>query len=183
MWKSKLYGCDVYDQFLQAAASFMSCRIDRIPFIFMGLIVGGNHISIIFWKPVVDIMKSKLSDWKGRLLSIGGRISLMNSTLSNLLVYNLSFFKIPIKVINEIHLIQRKFLWYGTEEKRGVYWISWESICRSKEVGALGIKDIAGLNKALFSKWLWRFSCEKDATWTCIIQFRYRSVCKRLVVV
>lgn len=64
-WRSKLYGYGVDDYFLGVTASFMSCRIYKIPFTFLGIYVGGNHKLINFWKTVVNIVKAKLSTWNG----------------------------------------------------------------------------------------------------------------------
>ncbi|CAI8591436.1 unnamed protein product [Vicia faba] len=47
------------------------------------------------------MVKSKFSDWKGMLLSITGRITLINFVLSNLPIFNFSLFKIHVEVINE----------------------------------------------------------------------------------
>lgn len=119
-----MYGCDANDYFFGAAASFISCRIDKIMFTFLGICVRGNHRLINFWKPVVNIMKAKLLTWKGRLLSIGGRITLINLMLSNLTIYNISFLKMTVEIIKEIRRIQRNFLWNGMYDKRGVCWVS-----------------------------------------------------------
>ncbi|CAK8533179.1 unnamed protein product [Lathyrus sativus] len=128
--KSYLFGIMNDDYFMKAAEHFIGCRIDELPLKFLGLTVGGNHRCISFWNPVVKCMKTRLSSWKGSWLSIGGRVTLINS---------------------------RKFLWVGSKEKRCIAWVSWKSICKSKEEGSLGIKDLGMFNKALLAKWWWRF--------------------------
>lgn len=60
---------------------------------------------------MIDSLKAKLAGWKGKMLSIGGSVTLLNSVLSNLPSYQLSFFKAPSKVIRDIRAIQRQFLW------------------------------------------------------------------------
>ncbi|CAK8573052.1 unnamed protein product [Lathyrus sativus] len=56
-----------------------------------GLLVGGNQRRIAFWNPVIECVKARLSSWKGRLLSIGGRVSFINSVLTNLPIHYFSF--------------------------------------------------------------------------------------------
>lgn len=124
--------------------------------------------------------EGKLSTWKGRLLSMGGRVALINSILTNLLVYHLSFFKALVKYLHEIISIQRNFLWKGFVEKSGIAWISWKSVCKSKEEGGLDIKDVSNFNRALLSKWLWWFLKEDKAIWVGILQQRYGNLRRRL---
>ncbi|XP_058748653.1 uncharacterized protein LOC131621636 [Vicia villosa] len=76
MLKSKLYGIEIEHYFLQAASQFLCCKVDSIPFKFLGVVVGGNPRRARFWNPILDNMKAKLSPWIGRLLSIGGRVAL-----------------------------------------------------------------------------------------------------------
>jgi hypothetical protein len=73
----------------EEAASILSCKIGRIPFI------GGDARRLICWEPVIDRIKYRLSDWKSINLSFGGRLILLKSVLFSLHVYALSFFRDP----------------------------------------------------------------------------------------
>ncbi|GAU35675.1 hypothetical protein TSUD_162470 [Trifolium subterraneum] len=73
--KSKLYGINAEANFLTAAASFLDCSSDSIPFKFLGIPVGANLRRRETWKPIVDSMAKRLSSWNGRNLSIGGRVT------------------------------------------------------------------------------------------------------------
>ncbi|KAL5133661.1 hypothetical protein HKD37_03G006955 [Glycine soja] len=48
-----------------------------IPFKFLGVPVGANPRRRSTWKPMVDSMRAKLSCWRGRNLSIGGKDNLI----------------------------------------------------------------------------------------------------------
>lgn len=50
-------------------------------------------------------MKKKLSSWKGNLLSLGGRATLIKASLNSLPLYFMSIFPIPIGIIDEIRQI------------------------------------------------------------------------------
>lgn len=114
-----MYGLNGSDHFLQAASLFLSCSIDSIPFNFLGIQVGSIKVSS--WKGLLDDLRVKLSSWEGKLLSVGGRITLINSTLIR---------------------IQSDFLWLGCEDKKGVRWISWKIVCRSKSEGGLRVRIV-----------------------------------------
>ncbi|GAU46085.1 hypothetical protein TSUD_239720 [Trifolium subterraneum] len=69
--------------------------VQVIPFLYLGLPVGGDARKIQFWLPLVDKIRARLSGWKCRYLSMGGRLVLLKSVLSSMPVYFLSFFKAP----------------------------------------------------------------------------------------
>ncbi|GAU47212.1 hypothetical protein TSUD_403530 [Trifolium subterraneum] len=70
--KSKLYGINMDEHFLEAASNFLLCRAESIPFKILGLPVGANPRRLNTWKPVIESMTKRLSSWNGRHLSIGG---------------------------------------------------------------------------------------------------------------
>lgn len=121
-------------------------------------------------------MKKRLSKWKGRHLSFGGRIILIQSVLSSLPLYFFSFFRVPRKVLKIIIGIQRSFLWGGYESSKKISWVIWKKVCSPKERGGLGIKDLDLFNLSLLGKWRWRLLVEKEAPWCHIIQSRYGEV-------
>jgi hypothetical protein len=122
---------------------------------------------------VVDAMTKRLNSWSSRLLSYGGRITLINSVLGSLPLYFFSFFKAPSCVIKLLVKIQRNFLWGGSNGDRRLCWVKWDQICLPKEQGGLGVKNLAIFNKSLLGKWKWRVLSEEDAVWADLLNFRY----------
>jgi hypothetical protein len=103
-----LTGVNIPPTWLSEAASVLNCRNGSIPFIYLGLPIGGDGRKISFWKPVVDRIRARLSVWNNKILSFGGRLVLLNSVLSSLPVYFLSFFKDPTGIISSIESIFKK---------------------------------------------------------------------------
>lgn len=98
-WKNCLYGVEIKDSFMNVVAQFLAFKKESLPFKFLGLTVGENHRRVSFWKPIISYFKTRLSPYNGRLLSIGGRVTLINFVLMDLLIRHLSFFKAPAKVV------------------------------------------------------------------------------------
>jgi hypothetical protein len=92
-YKSKLYGINLDDRFLRASSSFLHCGVDSIPFRFLGISVGANPRRKSTWLPIIESMNKRLGVWNGRNLSIGGRVTLINSVLSSLPLYFFLFFQ------------------------------------------------------------------------------------------
>jgi hypothetical protein len=174
-FKSKLYGVNLEDNFLCAASTFLNCGVDAIPFRFLGILVGANPRRKNNWSPILDSMKQRLCAWNGRHLSIGGRVTLINSVLSSLPLYFFSFYKALVCVIKEMVSIQRNFLWGGGMDSNKMCWVSWDRICQPKESGGLGIKNLENFNSSLLCKWKWRCLEDREAPWYELLHFRYGS--------
>ena len=91
------------------------------------------------------------------LVFIEGRVTLIQSILSNLPTYFLSLFPIPASVANRIEKLQRNFLWGGFGDEPKMHLIKWATVCTPISSGGLGIRKIRLFNIALLGKWLWRF--------------------------
>ncbi|CAI8601182.1 unnamed protein product [Vicia faba] len=85
---------------------------------------------------------------------------------------------------------KRKFYGIGLEhtflqetyDKKGVAWISWKKICKRKDEGGLGIKDMEMFNKALLSKCLWRFLSGENAIWKGVLKVKYDVLADRILL-
>ena len=55
--------------------------------------------------------KKRLSHWKMKKLSFGGRLCLLNLLLRSIPLFYLSLFKIPKSMVNKFSSLQRRFLW------------------------------------------------------------------------
>ncbi|MCH83355.1 putative non-LTR retroelement reverse transcriptase, partial [Trifolium medium] len=171
--KSLLVGVNIPDSWLVEAASVLCCKVGKIPFLYLGLPIGGDPRRLGFWEPVVNRLKNRLSGWRSRFLSYGGRLVLLKSVLSSLPVYSLSFFKAPSGTISSIEAILIKFFWGGCEDLRKISWINWKTICLRKEYGGLGVRQLKEFNLALLGKWCWRMLVDKEGLWFRVLAGRY----------
>src|ERR1043165_4815599 len=96
---------------------FLGCRRGNVPFIYLGIKVGAKMTRVCNWDPVIKVIKNRLSSWKAKILSIGGRLVLIKSVLESLPVYYLSLYKAPKAVIDSMEAIMRRFLWAGSDRK------------------------------------------------------------------
>lgn len=159
--KSCLYGVNAGGDFISAASKFLCCKTDNLSFTYLGLPVGARRAST--WQLVIDMQRKRLARWKSRRLSFGGRIMLLRSVLSSILLYFLSFFRVPKKVLKILIGIQRSFLWSGGDGTRGIAWVCWIKVCLPKVSGGLGINHLDFFNLSLLGRWRWRFLVDKEA--------------------
>ncbi|GJY17559.1 RNA-directed DNA polymerase, eukaryota [Tanacetum coccineum] len=95
--KSKIMEINVESaQVIQAAAK-LGCLVLKCPFYYLGTRVGGSMTRVQAWQEIVEKVKSRLSKWKSKTLSIGGRLTLLKSVLGSIPVFHMSIFKVPSK--------------------------------------------------------------------------------------
>ena len=73
--------------------------------------------------------------WKSQYLSLGGRLTLINSVLDTMPTYMMSLFPIPDGVIDRLNALRRNFLWEGNSETKKFHFVKWDTLNRSKQVG------------------------------------------------
>ena len=116
----------------------------------------------------------KLASWRGKLLSIGGRLTLIKSCLSNLPVYFMTLFPVPQGIIDKIIKLQRNFLWSGSMDKNTMALINWKAVQLPRVYGGLSVGNILHRNLALMYKWIWRYFAEPNSLWRRVIQTKYK---------
>ncbi|GKA08346.1 putative RNA-directed DNA polymerase [Tanacetum coccineum] len=163
--KSRILGVGVSEAEIEAVASSIGCAPGTFPFSYLGLPVGKKMHLKEGWNAIIDRFRDKLSNWKAKNLSIGGRLTLVKSVLSSLPIYYLSLFKAPISIINSLEAIRCRFFWGCFESQRGIYWVKWNSILLDHKFGGLGIGSLLAKNYGLLCKWKWRFLSEEEALW------------------
>ena len=87
---------------------------------------------------------------------------LLKSVLTFVPLYYKSLFKMPILVIEDIMRIQRKFLWGQGVEGRKIAQVKQATLCKPKEKGGLGIKNIKLFNETFLTKWKWRLGIDEN---------------------
>ncbi|MFS8026364.1 putative RNA-directed DNA polymerase [Helianthus anomalus] len=173
--KSNIFGIGADSEEVADLARVVGCNHDVLPFKYLGLMVGANMNKVSSWKPIYDIVESRLALWKSGFLSIGGRITLIRPVLQSLPGYYFSLYRAPIKVVKDLEGKIRKFLWGGSNEGKKTHWVSWNVVASPIKCGGLGISKLHNINIALLSKWGWRYKCEFDNLWVKVIDSLFAS--------
>jgi hypothetical protein len=76
-------------------SQLFGCQIGSYPFKYLGISMHYKKPNNIDWKALEQRIEKKHSSWKGKLLSISGRLVLINSILTNMVLFMLPFFEVP----------------------------------------------------------------------------------------
>ena len=68
----------------------------------------------------------------------------------------MSFYGLPAGVENRMNFFKARLLWKGSNDTKKYHLVKWEEVCKPKDMGGLGIHNLALMNKALLCKWWWR---------------------------
>ncbi|KAL8557753.1 hypothetical protein ACS0TY_005021 [Phlomoides rotata] len=123
----------------------------RLPLSYLGLNVGIKHWRISSWDKLVARVRGRLAKWNDKNISLGGRATLIQSVLSSIPIINV----------------------FPSIESSKTPWIGWNTICKDKKLGGLGIRNLVQFNVSLLSKWIWRFLNEPNRLWARIIKSRH----------
>ncbi|GJR44545.1 hypothetical protein Tco_1312648 [Tanacetum coccineum] len=107
--KSNLLGVGVPSSQVLEAANSLGCSVMKMPFKYLGINVGGNNSLIKAWDESINKLKTRLSKWKLKTLSIGGRLTLLKSVLGSTPIYNMSLYKVPKAVLSLMEAIRMDF--------------------------------------------------------------------------
>ncbi|CAL9013386.1 unnamed protein product, partial [Prunus brigantina] len=124
-----------------------------------------QHLKDKLWKYI--------NGWKEKLLSRAGKEILIKAVLQAIPTYSMSCFRIPKGLCKELNGIMARFWWAKAKDKRGIHWVKWEMLCKSKFAGGLGFRDLAAFNQALLAKQCWRIFQTPQSPVARIFRARY----------
>lgn len=88
-WKSEIFVINGNTEVELQYADLFDCQIGAFPMIYLGVPVSSSHLYISDWIKLEEKLAKRLEGWKGSSLSIAGRITLINSCLSNSPIYHM----------------------------------------------------------------------------------------------
>jgi hypothetical protein len=109
------------------------CAKGQYPFCYLGIPMHHTRLNNKHWRIVEEKFERKLNSWKAKYLTYGGRLTLINYVFSNLVVYMVSFFKIPKEVLKIIDFFRSRFFWQGEQQKKKYRLARWNIMCRPVE--------------------------------------------------
>jgi hypothetical protein len=133
---------------------------------YLGLQLALRPLTKAEWQPLLDQVVKSVSAWQRGLIRREGRLVLVNLVAAARAVHQLIVAEAPTWLLEEVNKWMRAFLWAGKEEVHGGQClVAWRSICKPREFGGLGIKNLRLQGLALRVRWQWLRRTDPDRPW------------------
>jgi len=83
-------------------AELFNCQLGAFPIKYLGVPVSPSRLHVKDWIPLIERNEKKLQAWKGSSLSIAGRMTLINSSLSSSFIYHMSIYLLPKTTVDTL---------------------------------------------------------------------------------
>ncbi|OMO59932.1 reverse transcriptase [Corchorus capsularis] len=125
------------------------------------------------FRELVDKVTARVSGWKAKTLSLAGRATLIGPVSSSIPTYSMLTNRLPTCILDALDKVNRRFLWGGSENKRHMHLVSWDTVCKPKRLGGLGLRNMEIHNRVLMQKTAWRFLSNPDSLWVKFLKAKY----------
>ena len=113
--KSEIFCFRQAKEMEQQYSQLFGCQSGKYLFRYLGIPMHFRKLSNAHWRIIEEKFEKKLSSWKGKHMSVGGRLVLINSVLTSLTMFMLSFFEVPKGVLEKLDYYRSRFFWQSDE--------------------------------------------------------------------
>ncbi|KAK1648314.1 hypothetical protein QYE76_066119 [Lolium multiflorum] len=150
----------------ERTARILGCGLAAFPIRYLGLQLALRPLTKAEWQPLLDQVVKSVPGWQRGLISREGRLVLINSVVAARAVYQMVVAEAPVWLLDEINKWMRAFFWAGKDAVQGGQClVAWRSICKPKELGGLGVKDLRLQGLALRVRWHWLRRTDPERPW------------------
>jgi len=167
--KSNVLPIHCSEENMSLVQNLLPCEVLEFPCRYLGLPLSTRKLTRGQFQPIIDRIADQLPGWKADLMTRARRVVMVQHVLTAMMVYLAMAIDLPPWAIKAIDKIRRAFIWRGRKEANGGhYLITWPKVCRSKELGGLGISDLKALGVALRVRWPWLRKTEPHKPWASL---------------
>ncbi|CAN1745399.1 Putative ribonuclease H protein At1g65750 [Linum perenne] len=80
---------------------------------------------------------------------------------------------LPVHICEAIDRKVRDFIWGSVDGVRKIHNINWETVCKPKSLGGLGLRNARDLNKAFLMKIVWGLISRPTEPWSRVLMSKY----------
>ncbi|CAJ2641500.1 unnamed protein product [Trifolium pratense] len=169
--KSSIYAGSISQSRLAIIANSLGFQIGSLPFTYLGVPIFKGKPKKCHLQPLADRVKIKLAAWKASLLSIAGRVQLVNSVIHSMLLHSITIYAWPVSLIKDMEKWLRNFIWSGNVDQRKLVTVAWHKVCLPFKEGGLGLRSLSKINEAGNLKLCWELM-HSNLQWAQLLKNR-----------
>ena len=140
-----------------AAGRILGFQRQAFPVRYLGCPLYVGRRKKVYFTDMYNAVVARILSWKNQLLSVGGRIVLVQSVLASMPIHLLVAASPPQGVMGAVERLFADFLWGPSDGGSKLHWIGWKDICRPWEEGGVGLRTLKGVHDSLSVKLWWNF--------------------------
>lgn len=152
-----------------------------LPVMYLGLPLLTKRMTVHDYNPLIARIRTRIASWTARHLTFAGRLQLIGSVLYSITNFWMSAYRLSNQCIQEINSICVAFLWPGLVLSTQKAKVAWADVCKPKDEGGLGLKNLLEANRvsclkliwhllsgisSLWVKWIWKYLIRKISFWS-----------------
>lgn len=122
---------------IQLIKNLLGFASGSLPFTHFGVPIFKGKPRVIYLQSIADRIRTKLSAWQESLLSIMGKVQLVNSIISGMLLYSFHIYAWPIALIKTVDRWFKIFIWSGDVNSKKLVTVAWSNVCSPLRDGGL----------------------------------------------
>uniref|UniRef100_A0A0V0IU37 Putative ovule protein n=1 Tax=Solanum chacoense TaxID=4108 RepID=A0A0V0IU37_SOLCH len=127
---------------------------------------------IIYYSHLVEKVSKKVCGWQARILSFGGRITLIKHAIQSIPIHTMAAISPPNTAIKYIEAIIADFFWGRNQDKKKYHWASLDTMSLPCTEGGVGMRRLTDICTALQYKQWWTFR-SKNSLWSQFLKSKY----------
>ncbi|XP_019157181.1 PREDICTED: uncharacterized protein LOC109153773 [Ipomoea nil] len=135
-----------------AIARILGMQQSSLPFRYLGVNLFKGRNRPIFYKHLLEKIDGKLVSWHRKLLSPGGRLTLIKHVLAMIPLYTVASVMLPRQTEKAIEVKFARFFWGLVEGRPKRHWAAWSNLGLPVEEGGLGIRFLNPIQHAFSAK-------------------------------
>ena len=172
--KSCFLHCNMDADILSDIARVLTYKMQPIAFSFkyLGFYIKPLGYKVCDWHWLILKFENMICHWAHKMLSMGGRLILVQAVLTSILVYWLGLAPIPVSVLHNLRSIPFSFLLGSYINKRRYHLANWQTLSWPKENGGWGIMNLLWFSIALRLKNFWMV-LQNNGLWHRVLISKY----------
>ncbi|KAA3480785.1 reverse transcriptase [Gossypium australe] len=102
-----------------------------------------------------------------------GKEVFIKAILQAIPTFSMACFLLPKTLCKGLEGIIAKFWWQKSRNRKGIHWCAWKDLCRLKEDGGLGFRNLKNFNVALLAKQGWRLINYPNSLLARVLKAKY----------